>query len=86
MIVLRFHRELYRGTSLDETVKLFARHATFALREEQDAWVVELSADTPDRERRIAGELGNYALGLTIKAGGAGVDANATAARSANPS
>jgi hypothetical protein len=72
LIELRFHREVYRGASIDETVKLFASHGTFALKEEPDHWVVQVSAATPERERRVAGELGNYALGLTVKAGGAG--------------
>jgi hypothetical protein len=68
MIALRFHRSVYDGRAVDEAVKLFAAHATFQLREEPEYWVVELEA-APERERRIAGELGNYALGLTVKSG-----------------
>jgi hypothetical protein len=68
---LRFHRELYRGTAVDEAVKVLAPHGDFQLREEPAHWVVEVTGATPERERRIAGELGNYALGLTVKAGGA---------------
>jgi hypothetical protein len=71
LIELRFHREIYRGTSLDEAVKVFAAYATFELKEEPEHWLVRISAAAPERERRIAGELGNYALGLTVKAGGA---------------
>jgi hypothetical protein len=69
---LRFHRTVYRGTSLDAAVKVFASYATFELKEEPDHWVVKITSASPEREKRIAGELGNYALGLTIKAGGAG--------------
>lgn len=71
MIELRFHRHVYRGTAVDEAVKVFGSHATFELSEEPEHWLVRISAKTPERERKIAGELGNYALGLTVKAGGA---------------
>lgn len=68
---LRFHREVYRGEAVDESVKLFERFARFELSEEDEHWVVQLTAKDPARERRIAGELGNYALGLTIRQQGA---------------
>ncbi len=71
MIERRFHRRLYRGTSVDEAVKVFAPHGSFELAEEASHWVVRITAASPARERRLAGELGNYALGLTVKAGGA---------------
>lgn len=75
MIDLKFHRDIYDGRSVDEAVKLFADHAKFELTEEPTHWVVRLTADTPERERRIAGEFGNYALGLTVNAGGANAKA-----------
>jgi hypothetical protein len=65
---LRLHRELYRGTSIDEAVKLYAPHAAFELVEEPSYWCVRVTAASPERERRVAGELANYALGLTVKA------------------
>lgn len=64
---LRFHREVYRGEAVGESVKLFDRFADFELSEEDEHWVVRLTAKDPARERRIAGEFGNYALGLTIR-------------------
>ena len=67
MTELRFHRGLYAGLAVEEAVKLFAPHATLRLREEPDHWVVEVEGGA--RERRVAGELGNYALGLTVKHG-----------------
>ena len=70
MTELRFHREIYRGTALDEAVKVFAKFATFELAEEPEHWVVKLTAKSAARERQVAGELGNYALGLAIKNGG----------------
>lgn len=69
MTALRFHREVYAGTAVDEAVKVFGGYARFELREESDYWVVELTTPDAARERRIAGELGNYALGLTVKKG-----------------
>jgi hypothetical protein len=66
---LRFHREIYKGTSVDEAVKVFARYGSFELAEEQDHWLVRITAKNSDRERKLAGELGNYALGLTIREG-----------------
>jgi hypothetical protein len=70
LITLRLHRAVYRGTSIDEAVKVFSGHAAFRLTEEPSDWVVAVTAEKPERERRIAGEFGNYALGLTIQAGG----------------
>ncbi len=48
-------------------MKTFAGFASFELTEEPDYWVVKLTANDPGRERRIAGELANFALGLTIR-------------------
>lgn len=67
MKVLRLHRELYSGAAVDAALGVFAPHGTFERKEEPSYWVVEIAARTPERERRIAGELGNYALGLTVK-------------------
>jgi hypothetical protein len=64
---LRFHRDLYRGESVDEAVKAFAKFARFDLREEDKHWVVEVHGPNPEREKRIANELANYALGLTLR-------------------
>jgi hypothetical protein len=65
---LRLHRSIYAGEAVDEAVKRFQPFGVFELREEPDHWVVEIHGG--ERERRIAGELGNYALGLTVKRGG----------------
>jgi len=67
MTELRFHRHVYRGTAVDEAVKSFGSFAEFDLVEEADYWVVRLTARDPARERKIAGELGNWALGLTVQ-------------------
>lgn len=64
---LRFHRELYRGESVDSAIKTYDRFATIEREEQPDYWVVRVSAADPTRERKVADELGNYALGLTIQ-------------------
>ena len=67
MTEVRFSRELYDGAAVDEAIKTFDRHATIERAEEDAHWVVRLSAAAPERERRVAGELANFALGLTIR-------------------
>lgn len=69
MIELRFHRAIYRGESVDEAMKALVSYAELERVEEANHWVVRVTATTPARERRVAGELGNRALGLTAKAG-----------------
>lgn len=64
---LRFHRELYRGECVDEALGIYERFATFTRAEEDAYWVVRVEAATPARERKIADELANYALGLTLR-------------------
>ena len=67
MFELRFSRELYLGTAVDEAVKQFAGLAEFELEQEDDAWVVVVRGKDEKRERKVAGELGNFALGLTVQ-------------------
>lgn len=71
MIELRFHRALYDGKALDETLKTYAGFADLEQAEEPSHWIVRVSASTPARERKIADEMANFALGLTIRSGGA---------------
>lgn len=67
MIELRFHRDLYAGVAVDEAVKAYARFAQFELSEEPGAWVVRITGKSADREKKVARELGNMALGLTVR-------------------
>lgn len=64
---VRFHRELYRGEHVDQAIKVYDRFAQIERAEEDAHWVVRLEAKSPERERKIADELANYALGLTIQ-------------------
>lgn len=70
MTELRFHRDLYDGEAVDEAIKTFDRYAKIERAEEETHWIVRLTCDAASphaRELRIAGELGNFALGLTIR-------------------
>jgi hypothetical protein len=64
---LRLRRDLYDAAAVDGAAAVFAPHATLERHDDPSHWVVKITAATPQRERRVAGELGNYALGLTVK-------------------
>ncbi len=67
---VRFHRELYRGEDVDQAIKVYDRYARIERAEEPSHWVVRVDASTPERGRKVADELANYALGLTIQSRG----------------
>lgn len=64
---LRFDKTLYEGTQVDAAVKLYAGYGTLTLEDSDAAWIVRVEASSRARERRLAGELANYALGLSIR-------------------
>jgi hypothetical protein len=65
--LVRFHRDLYAESAVSEAVAVFAPHGLLDRQDEPSHWVVQISGATPQRERRVAGALANYALGLTVK-------------------
>ncbi len=67
MTELRFDKGIYVGEAVDEAVKRFGGFADFELSENDEAWVVKVTAKKPALQKRIVGELQNFALGLTIK-------------------
>ena len=67
MTELRFHRDIYDGTAIDEAVKMYERHGAFELAQDPAYWVVRVSSKSANRERTLSRELSNYALGLTVK-------------------
>jgi len=69
---LSFHKELYDGFAVDEALKVYERFGTLERAEEAARWVVRVTAASPEREGRLASELANYALGLTIDRSGQG--------------
>jgi hypothetical protein len=66
---LRFNRAIYRGEAVDAALKAFSGFAAFeqAVDEDTQHWVVRVHVEPAERERQVAGELGNYALGLTLR-------------------
>ena len=66
---IRFHRELYPGETVDEAIKTFEPWAQVERAESPSHWIVQISARSPAAERKIAGELANFALGLTVRNG-----------------
>ncbi len=64
---LRFAKDLYEGTQVDAAVKVFERFGQLSTAEEEGAWIVKVEAPSDARVRRLAGEIANYALGLTIR-------------------
>ncbi|HJK89487.1 MAG TPA: HxsD-like protein [Polyangiaceae bacterium LLY-WYZ-15_(1-7)] len=64
---LRFPKEVYPGAHVDAAMKVYARFGEFEREESETHWVVRITSGSRAKERRLAGELGNYALGLTIQ-------------------
>ncbi len=64
---LRFHRSVYDVAAVDAAIATFERFAQIARSEDGESVVVQITASSPARERRVAGELGNFALGTTIR-------------------
>ncbi len=70
---MKLPRVLYAGEAIDATLERFAAFATFERESDERHFIVTV---TPKRAgaahlRRLCGELGNYALGLSIRRGGA---------------
>jgi hypothetical protein len=63
---LRLRRALYRAAAVEEAVGIYATYATLERCDDEGHWGVRISGPSAERERRIAGELANYALGLTV--------------------
>jgi len=60
----RFHRSIYDVRAVQGAMKALERFATLTLAEEGEHHVVSVAAKSPARERRVADELCNHALGL----------------------
>lgn len=72
---LRFHRDLYPGEAVDAAIRTFEPWARVEREVAGDEgaspayWVVRIFARSPAVERRVAGELANFALGLAVRDG-----------------
>jgi hypothetical protein len=67
---LRLHRSIYRRDAVDEAAEVYRPHAMLEIVEEPDYWTLRIAGISPERERRVAGELANYALGSTVRGQG----------------
>jgi len=65
---LRFDKAVYAAAAVDEAIALYGPYATVEKSESDAAIVVRLTGKTESRERKVAGEFANHALGRTIQA------------------
>jgi predicted GNAT family N-acyltransferase len=70
VIERRFHREVYPLAAVEGAVKTYARFASIEVVEAEQHRVVRVTTKKPERERRVADELANYALGLVREQAG----------------
>lgn len=64
---LRLHRTVYSENAIAEAIGVFADYATIDQSVSDQHFVVRISSESATRERKIAGELGNYALGVSVR-------------------
>ena len=64
---LRLHHELYSLPAVQKTLKVFSGAGRVELHQEMPHYRVEIVGETREREAELAGELGNYALALTVE-------------------
>ncbi len=67
MTELRLHRSLYASAAVEQAVATFAAHGTLERADDATHFVVKVTSKSDERARRIAHELGNWALGLTVR-------------------
>lgn len=63
----RFHRSIYDHRAVEGAVKALERFASFAVSEDGEHHLVRVTGKSAARERRVADELCNFALGLVRK-------------------
>jgi hypothetical protein len=66
--VLRLHNDLYTASAVDRAIETYAKHATIARTDEAPYVRLTIESERPARAERVARELANYALGLTVQA------------------
>jgi len=70
MVELKLHRELYASAAVEAALETYSPYAELELGDDGPHRVVRVRASSPERERRVAGEFGNYALGMTVRGRG----------------
>ncbi len=61
------HAELYRAEAVEEAGRAFSEHCQTVVSREESYLRVDLTATGDQSEERLAGELANYALALTVE-------------------
>jgi hypothetical protein len=64
---MRLHCELYSAPALASAIQVFEGYASVTMRKDEQYFLVTVSADSETVEDRVAAELSNYALALTIE-------------------
>ena len=67
MVELRLSRELYAPAAIEAAAEIYRAYAKIELGDEGGYRLVRVRAPSAERERRVAGEFGNHALGLTVR-------------------
>lgn len=65
----RLHKDIYSAEAVAGAVEVYTRFAEITVGDEGEHRVVRVAGKTPARERKVALELANYALGLTRQQG-----------------
>jgi Flp pilus assembly protein TadD len=65
--LLRLHGELYAASAITSAIDTYAKHATITRTDEAPYVSLAIASDRPGRADKVARELANYALGLTIQ-------------------
>lgn len=66
---LRFAKMVYLGEDIDAALGVYERFGKLEREDDATHWIVRVSAASPAKERTLAGELCNYALGLGMRRG-----------------
>jgi hypothetical protein len=65
---VRLHRSLYDAGAIDAAIATYTSHAKIEKRDDGEHVVVSVTSERAGRAEKVALELGNYALGLTVQA------------------
>lgn len=81
MTELRLDLGLYDAGAIAKAVELYAPHAQIERGDEESHAILRIDSPRPGRATKVARELGNYALGLTIQGRGGVAQAGSGGAR-----
>ena len=64
---LKLHSDLYSADAVAQAVSVYADYASVTVRQVAPYFEVDVTCDVETREPRVAAELANYALAITIE-------------------